>query len=350
VSICERGASCSNGTRDEPTRHRLCLDFLTVVPDPSEEHKPENKADRLKSLRKKLSKLNRAPLPEPPQAERPPRPTPSAAERQPGAYPRGSIVYHRDLPRVEPRRVAHGGICIPLEQCVEGSQAQSAHGPPFYLIERSVADAEPEASGLPATLARALSTLAQRETPEGEEPLMVAPGDICFLDIETTGLGCTPIFLIGTLVWRDGDIVCRQFLARTYAEELSILSHFAQEAHAARVFVSFNGKTFDIPFLRVRAAATGAAFHEPKLHFDLLHEARRHFRNRLPDCKLKTLERYVCQRHRGDDIDGSDIARAYHDFVRTGDAREIARIVQHNQWDLVTMVHLMAKMLLMPDA
>ena len=58
----------------------------------------------------------------------------------------------------------------------------------------------------------------------------------------------------------------------------------------------------------------------------------------------------MCGRHRHDDIPGSEIGRAYHDFVRTGDAREIAQIVQHNRWELVTMVHLLARMVLVQDA
>ncbi len=67
--------------------------------------------------------------------------------------------------------------------------------------------------------------------------------------------------------------------------------------------------------------------------------ARRLYRQRLLDCKLQTLERYVCGRQRG-----HDMPRAYHDFVRTGDAREMAQIIEHNLHDLVTMVHLLIRM------
>jgi uncharacterized protein YprB with RNaseH-like and TPR domain len=227
---------------------------------------------------------------------------------------------------------------------VDGTEVRREPGPCLYLIERSVAEAEPDTQGLPAALARAVDVLAQAGAPS------LTPEQLCFLDIETTGLGTALVFLIGTLVWRDGDIVCRQFLARTYAEEIAILEHFFEEARSTPAFVTFNGKTFDVPSLRVRAAASGIVFREPQLHFDLLHAARRRFKGALPDCKLQTLERRVCQRYRGPDIDGSEIGRAYHDFVRTGDAREIAQIVAHNRWDLVTMVHLLTKIVLAPDA
>jgi uncharacterized protein YprB with RNaseH-like and TPR domain len=301
-----------------------------VAPDPNN---TESKGERLRSLRKKLAKLNRAPLPD----------APSSQPERPAPPPSGpAIVYSRDLPRVEPQRTTGGGICIPLEDCLDGLEVQAICGRPYYLLERSVGVAEPESATLVSVLPEALGALAARE----DRPEQVAPHELCFMDIETTGLGCTPVFLIGALVVRDGDIVCRQFLARTYAEEAAILSDFLTEARRSPCFVTFNGKSFDVPFLRMRAAATGVAFHEPRYHFDLLHESRRAFRDRLPDCKLQTLERYVCQRYRGDDIPGSDIAQAYHQFVRTGDARDIALIVKHNLWDLVTMVHLMTKILL----
>ncbi|MFW6161797.1 MAG: ribonuclease H-like domain-containing protein [Planctomycetota bacterium] len=287
-------------------------------------------------MRRKLAKLNRKPM-----ADKPPT-APPAGSRAPE-----TIVYARDLPRDQPRRVAEGGgICMSLEDCVEGIEERSPLGPPFFLLERSMTEApeEPEGGRLPAMLAEALETLARRAAEAGQA-WTVAPQDVCFLDLETTGLGCCPVFLIGTLVWRDGDLVCRQYLARTYAEERSIVGAFAEQAGEAAMLVTFNGKTFDVPFLRTRAAATGVPLPEPPGHFDLLHESRRTFGDRLPNCKLTTLERHVCQRQRGDDIPGSDIPAAYHDFVRSGDARQIALIVKHNQWDLVTMVHLMKRVL-----
>ena len=295
---------------------------------------PESQAEKLRSLRKKLAKLNRAPMPEPKTPTAPARPTPQAP-----------LVYARTLPQVTPRRTEGGGICIPLEDCLDGVEVEAVCGRPYYLLEHSIAQAEPESASLVSVLPDALEVLATR----AECAQAVPPHELCFMDIETTGLSSSPVFLIGVLVVRAGDIVCRQFLARDYAEERSIMSDFVVEARRSPCFVTFNGKSFDVPFLRMRAAATGVPFLEPREHFDLLHESRRTFKDRLPDCKLQTLERYVCKRYRGDDIPGSEIAQAYHRFVRTGDARDIALIVKHNLWDLVTMVHLMTKILLPKD-
>lgn len=262
----------------------------------------------------------------------------------PGGIPGGTpvppaIVYRRDLPREAPHRApADPGICIPLDRLVEGVEARGPRGPGFYLIESAASEA------LAAAVPRALAAWSPNA------PTEPAPEDACFLDIETTGLGTALAFLIGTLAWREGRLVCRQLLARTYAEEAGILEAFAEQARRTPLFVTFNGKTFDVPSLRARAAATGVAFPEPRFHLDLLHVARRRYADTLPDCRLQTLERILCRRHRVGDISGADIGRAYHDFVRTGDARELALIIQHNRQDLLTLAELMARMLLAPES
>ena len=109
--------------------------------------------------------------------------------------------------------------------------------------------------------------------------------------------------------------------------------------------VTFNGKTFDWPFVRDRAAICGVELVEPDAHCDLLHVSRRRYRRSLPDCKLQTLELYVCKRRRVGDIPGSEIPAAYHEFVQTGDARLIRDVVHHNFLDLITMAELMIDLL-----
>ena len=290
------------------------LESLAVSTRPPD-RTPEEKARRLERLRKKLDRLNRAPLPV------------NAASSHKVARP---LVYRRDLPRELARpRAPVGGICIPLEDCLEGREARVAGAPAFFLIERPAPD---------EALARQLAAAASRL------PRATEAGEMCFLDVETTGLGAALVFLIGTLTWRDGLLTCRQLLARTYAEEAGIIAAFAEDFRHRPPLVTFNGKAFDIPSLRARAVVAGVRLPDPRLHFDLLHAARRRFKDVLPDCRLQTLERRVCGRVRADDIPGHEIGRAYHDFVRTGDAREVARVVRHNQADLLTLAELLVRL------
>ncbi len=76
-------------------------------------------------------------------------------------------------------------------------------------------------------------------------------------------------------------------------------------------------------------------------HFDLLHASRKRWRGQVPNCRLQTLERLICGRHRVGDIPGREIPQAYHDYVRHGRLDQVPSILHHNALDLVTLLQLM---------
>jgi uncharacterized protein YprB with RNaseH-like and TPR domain len=131
-----------------------------------------------------------------------------------------------------------------------------------------------------------------------------------------------------------------QLLARDYSEEEDLLRHFTQQFAAIPTWVTFNGKSFDVPCMRLRFAYHRLSSPEPRRHLDLLHLARRHFRGVFPDCRLKTLERRICGRHRSDDLNGSEVPDAYHRYVREGDPTWLEPILRHNVEDLITLAEL----------
>ena len=318
--------------------------------------------ERLRSLRKKMEKLNRGPLkaaarpsgpprkPSPPPPAPPPAPPPPASSPRPG--PRSApkaVTFRRDAPRVSAspagsRKPPRDPVLI--EDCTDGCECADGPGPPFYLVEAAVIDLEPRAGPLAERLAATLEHLASLHSDVKNRIEPVPLGRVCFLDLETTGLTSSPVFLIGMLLYREGEMICRQLLARTYAEEVSIVGSFAATAAETDLYVTFNGKSFDVPYLRARAAATGNRLPEVDQHIDLLHVARRCYRGRLPDCRLQTLERHVCGRLRGPDVPGSEIPAVYHEFVRTKDATVVAQVLRHNFFDLVTLADLMVRTLL----
>jgi len=172
----------------------------------------------------------------------------------------------------------------------------------------------------------------------------LTPADVIFMDLETTGLGSSPLFLIGTMLWRDGQLVVKQIFARDYSEERAALAMFLSDAADKKLLVSFNGKSFDVPYVRVRAAAVGLACNLDPPHLDLLHTGRRIWKGRFADCKLQTLEQHVCGRTRTGDIPGSQIPQAYHDYVRTDNAWQMVACLEHNMLDLVTLADLMTRL------
>jgi len=161
-----------------------------------------------------------------------------------------------------------------------------------------------------------------------------------YVDIETAGLAAAPLFLIGTLVLTEGRLGLRQFLARDYAEEVALLQHFFPWSAPFDRLITFNGQTFDLPYLLDRAIYHRLAAALAQEHTDLLPLARRQWRDRTPNCRLATLETYLCGLQRVGDVAGAEIPERYHQFVRTSHWDLLAPILFHNALDLLTMAQL----------
>lgn len=236
---------------------------------------------------------------------------------------------------------------VVLEDVIDGVVAQAPSGPGYYLIQKPAVELDATADVMYSRFMR-LTGYPDGETAErfarACKSERISPEEIIFLDLETTGLSMTPVFLIGTMECNADGLNFKQYFARDYSEEASIVSAFAQKLENTRMIVTFNGKCFDMPFLVNRANMNGIELTVPEFHLDLLYESRRIYKRDLPNCRLQTLEQMVCGRSREDDIPGSEIPKAYNDFVRTGDACKIARILTHNLHDLLTMADLMHRM------
>lgn len=162
-----------------------------------------------------------------------------------------------------------------------------------------------------------------------------------FLDLETCGLSSCPVFLAGTMVWNGEDFVFRQYFARHYGEEAALLAAVAEQVRGHDLLITFNGKSYDAPFLRARAVTHDVDLELPRHHLDLVHHARRRWRVGLPDCKLTTLERRICRRQRTGDVAGAEIPPLYHDYVRTGDPWPLVPVFHHNLLDVTAMADIL---------
>ena len=162
------------------------------------------------------------------------------------------------------------------------------------------------------------------------------------MDLETAGLHGRPVFLIGLTRYDGNDLVISQLFARDYAEEKAILDRTAAMIAEAGMLVTFNGKAFDVPFLRDRMIYHRLRPAEGRAHFDLLHHSRRRWRDRLPNCRLQTLEQHLCRRLRSGDIPGNLIPERYHDYVRSRNPRLVAPVFYHNRLDLLCLAELLA--------
>jgi hypothetical protein len=178
-------------------------------------------------------------------------------------------------------------------------------------------------------------------------------GELVFFDIETGGLGDAPIFLVGALHVRRIEVgetaspLERELvLAPDPALEGLVLQEAAARLAQAPIWVSFNGRSFDLPRLRKRAFRHGVEWPgDPEAHLDLLVEVRRRWRGLLPDCRLGTVERRLLGLERGPgDLPGREVPERYRDFVATGERRWIEPILEHNRRDLAAMAVLLDRL------
>jgi tetratricopeptide (TPR) repeat protein len=75
-------------------------------------------------------------------------------------------------------------------------------------------------------------------------------------------------------------------------------------------------------------------------HLDLLHPARRIWKERLLQCNLTNLESQVLGVQRDGDVPGQLIPQLYFDYLRTGNAAPLEGVILHNRLDIVSLVSL----------
>jgi len=180
---------------------------------------------------------------------------------------------------------------------------------------------------------------------------------ILFLDLETTGLAGgagTYAFLVGC-GWFEppaplastgpaGSFRTRQFFLADFAAERALLESVTQLADDFSCVVTYNGKTFDLPLMETRFALQrmDTPFAEVA-HVDLLHPARRMWRQDDVECRLTFLEQALCGHEREGDVPGFEIPSRYFRYVRSGDARPLQAVLEHNRLDIVSLAMLTAR-------
>ena len=175
-----------------------------------------------------------------------------------------------------------------------------------------------------------------------------------WVDIETCGLGDAPIFLVGILI-ADVDpfsglrLELEQFFAPDPSSEPAVLERSIARLAERPDWVSFNGRSFDIPRMRGRARTHRLEFPECREHLDLLHAVRRRWKESLPNCKLSTVEeRLLGLRRLPGDVPGREVPDRYFDFVHGGVRRWIDPVIEHNRRDVAALLVLHRRLLEVP--
>ena len=174
----------------------------------------------------------------------------------------------------------------------------------------------------------------------GEVPA-IDPRRWAFLDTETTGLAGgtgTSAFLVGVGAIQDDGFKVKLFFMRDYDEEPAMLHALAVFLADYDAIVTYNGKSFDAPLLETRYRLKRQANPIARMcHVDLLHPARRLWSERMPNCRLGTLESEVLGVERQGDVPGALIPQRYFDYVRDGRAAPLKPVFHHNVLDIVSL-------------
>jgi hypothetical protein len=171
----------------------------------------------------------------------------------------------------------------------------------------------------------------------------------CFLDTETTGLSGgtgTMAFVVGLGFFLDESFRLEQYFLRDPGDEPAMVEALMERLPGFEALVSFNGRAFDVPIIENRFIL--ARVPPPlrgKVHVDLLHPARRLWRYALSSCALTALEREVLGvRRQQADVPSGVIPLLYRNYLRTGDARDMQRVLYHNKIDILSMVTLTTRL------
>ena len=165
-----------------------------------------------------------------------------------------------------------------------------------------------------------------------------------FMDIETKGLSNVPIILIGVAEIKGNNIIASQYFLRDYAEEPNIIEAYLNHLDEDSVHVTFNGKSFDVPFIKNRCRYNRIEGNLDLPHLDLMYFAKNLWKDTLPNCQLQTIEKEIFGIEREEDVPGQYIPGYYDTYLLQNNIGPVVPIIEHNAQDIISLASFLNKM------
>lgn len=168
-----------------------------------------------------------------------------------------------------------------------------------------------------------------------------------FIDTETTGLSGgagTYVFLVGAAKYESNGIHFAQFFLQDPSNEPCQLAALEEFCATAKVVVSYNGKSFDLPRIKNRYLFHGwPSPFQDIFHLDLLHIVRRLWKNHLPTCSLGDVEYHLLGLHReSHDIPGWQVSEKFFEYLQNNDPEPLKGVFYHNEVDVISLITLLS--------
>jgi uncharacterized protein len=185
--------------------------------------------------------------------------------------------------------------------------------------------------------------------------------ELLFLDIETLDLYDSPIIIFGYGYFENSSFYIKILFAREISEEIAICEHLKNEILPRfRCFITYNGKSFDIPYLANRFMyyfdsnpmiskddtpyeSLNTLYH----HIDLYHNCRRKFKGLFYNYTLTDMEKLILDFQRDHDVPSNLIGFCYRNYLKNpyryiGPVKEC---IEHNYYDIYSMPLILNKLL-----
>ncbi len=169
-----------------------------------------------------------------------------------------------------------------------------------------------------------------------------------FFDIETTGLSpkYNKIISINALLYSNNTAYMYQFFSESDNDEKSLIEEFITLISNKKYIITYNGNTFDIPFINKKCNKYNLNFTLDKLIKIDLYNDINSLKNKLDleNLKLKTVEKFF-NINRNDDLNGKDIIKLYTSYSLNN--KEVYRnlILKHNFEDVLNLSLLFEKIM-----
>lgn len=173
-----------------------------------------------------------------------------------------------------------------------------------------------------------------------------------FIDIETTGLSriYSDLISITVLSYEDREYKITQIFCQYRVDEPEALKYLKDMLKSKKFLITYNGNTFDIPFLMEKAKKYNINIDFNSFYKIDLYSNIRRLKNKIStmDLTLKTVEKYF-NINRKDTLEGKDIITLYEAYRLEPRKEFTYLILEHNYEDVYNLPKLMNKIVYLYD-